>query len=130
MRRSAWLLLVAVGIGSPRPAPATEPIERLLLEAATPEELRANLLAHAAALPDSARAEKGEAYNHAGLSYERDGLADSAIACYQRAFNLRGQPDERDALVDALLLRNATGDPARALGLLRSPVVENEVSTL
>ncbi|HEY3215914.1 MAG TPA: hypothetical protein VGK93_05435 [Candidatus Eisenbacteria bacterium] len=129
MKRAVCLWLLTLALGNPGTARASEPVDRLLIEAATPEALRARLLSHAAAVPDSGRVEKGEAWYYAGLSYDRDGLVDSAIVCYQQAYDQRGETGERDALVDALLLRDGPGDPARALALLRRPAAATELST-
>src|SRR5262245_28328207 len=92
-------------------APAS-PLDALVRGSPSASSLRARLLGHAASLPDSMRAEQGQAMFLMGLSFEREGKADSAIIAYQRACELRGQPTERDALVDALLQRDAAGDAA------------------
>ena len=123
MKRMALTALLAAGVAScPAGGFAAPSIQTLLWEATSPREVRARLLAHASALPDSSREEQGTAFYYAGLSFERDGVADSAIACYEQAFQRRGQPAERDALVDALLLRSRPGDATRALASLRGPV--------
>ena len=97
-------------------ATASEAVDALLFQGSR-AELRARLMAHAASAADSA--ERGEAWYHAGMSYQHAGLADSAIRCYERAVALRGGGPDLEAYADALTLRGSKTDAARAIEALR-----------
>jgi dienelactone hydrolase len=116
--RAPFLLVATVLSLAAPPARGSEAVEALLLQAATPAELRAKLEAYASSAPDTARAGKGAALYYAGLSFDRAGRPDSALFYYERAITVRGERTEGDAYLDALLQRGKDGDAARVLKAL------------
>ena len=118
MRLFARILFLPVLVGSVSVAAAAAPdtavtVRSILATSATPEELRANLLAFARE-PRSAGA-IGEAHYYRGVSFEREGQRDSAIASYRQALAIRATHEGRFRLLDALLLRRGPGDVNDAL---------------
>jgi alpha-beta hydrolase superfamily lysophospholipase len=123
LRRIVLSLLLVAALFTPLAAqpPETE-TQKLLMEPATPAQLRAVLLAESARLESTDRATAGEHQFWAGRSYDRGGMADSAIVRYRRAVELRGDIEDRIALADALLTRRGNGDIAAAREVLdRAP---------
>jgi len=104
------LLACALAAGAATAAvPAMTPAERILLDARTPGELRARLVAHA----DSVRArtawDAGECWRWVGVSQRRAGHADSASAAFARAYALSADPA---CVLEGAEALAATGRPA------------------
>ena len=111
------LLLLACAL----PAQAAIPVTRaraLLTLAATPADLRSQLLAYADSAAAADPLGAGEALGYAGTSFQREGRMDSAIVCHRRAFELLGSVEALLPLVDQLLLRRDAGDASEAIRLL------------
>ncbi len=99
-----------------------DPVDAVLLSAATPDILQARLLAFAA---QAASGAASRAAYFRGLSFERAARPDSAIACYRRSA-AGGDAAALTALVDALLRRRAEGDVAEATAALEKLQTSDE----
>lgn len=115
-----WTLALGLAAASPLRAelPKT-PVRAVLVDAKTPEELRARLRARAASVGDD-RDAAGEAWSFAGQSHDHSSEPDSAIACFRRASQSRGIDEDVLRLADALLKRRAEGDVAEARAVLEA----------
>jgi tetratricopeptide (TPR) repeat protein len=118
MRHASLLLSLVLSLVAASAAFAQSSVsEDLLFAGATPEEIRARLLAHADTIARTDGPEASRALAYRAASFSRAGEADSAVASYQRAFEL--DHDRRYEIADALMMRMAPGDAERALAVLR-----------
>ena len=118
---AALLFALPAVFRAPAANPAAAPpvtAEKILMQAASPSDLRARLLQNAVQAAATRPADAGESYYYRGLSFERGGIADSAIASYRRALALRGADEDRLALVDILTRRRDPGSLSEAVALL------------
>ena len=111
----AALSLVLVLAG---PARAADDLANVLLHAPNPAAVRRDLAAFAAHSAPADTVVSGAAWALIASSYHREGLADSAITCGERAVARHADADALDALIDAHLVRQGSGDVARARVLL------------
>ena len=130
MNRLVLLIALVLVCAAPAPAraQAPEPLQALLLQADSPEQLRAGLIAFAdSAAQAGDRLAAGAAYFYAGLSFQHAGMIDTAIACHRHAADWLGGDEQLFTLTDQLMLRRRPGDVDEAVSRLLPAAQDLEV---